>query len=74
MDLREFFLALGPEQREAFAFKAGTTVNYLLMHVITRRKTPRPDLINGLVGALAQFGAPITRTDLIVWLHEPATT
>jgi hypothetical protein len=51
MDLRTYFYGLDPTEREAFARRAQTTVEYIQCHLITRRKIPRPDSMRKLAAA-----------------------
>ena len=50
-DFKQFFLALNDQRRERVAKNAGTTVGYLMAHVIHARKRPKDDLFEGLVRA-----------------------
>ena len=51
MDYREWFLSLSEAQRDAYAQRAGTTAGYIRVHLIGRRKIPRPALLNKLADA-----------------------
>lgn len=51
MDYREWYLALSDEQRAAYAERAGTTAGYIRVHLIGRRKIPRPALLARLASA-----------------------
>ena len=54
MEFVEYYKSLTPPQREAYAKKAGTTANYIRVHIIApdyRRKIPRLELMRGLAKA-----------------------
>ncbi len=74
-DFRTYFLSLSDRDRESLARDAGTTVGYIKAHLIAppgRRKTPRRDLMDGLVTALEKRDASITRNDLLTYFYEAA--
>jgi len=50
-DFKGFFYSLNAKERAAYCRRAGTTVNYLQRHVITRRKLPRPESMKRLAKA-----------------------
>lgn len=51
MDFKEWFLSLSDDDRERYARDAGTTAGYIRVHLIGRRKIPRPDLLRRLAEA-----------------------
>lgn len=51
MKLKTFYRQLPRAEREAYAKRAGTTVNYLENHLIPARKMPRRDLMERLAAA-----------------------
>lgn len=57
-NFKAFFLGLNDRQRERFAKDAGTTVGYLMAHVIDARKRPMDKLFIGLVKACAKHAGP----------------
>lgn len=57
-DFKGFFLALDESDRARFAKAAGTTVGYLMAHVIHARKRPKQDLFMGLVKACRLHDGP----------------
>jgi hypothetical protein len=66
-DFRTWFLSLSAAERERFALTAGTTPEYIRCHLIAplrRRKTPRRELIDGLL--VASEGR-FTRAELLQW-------
>ncbi|ARG16946.1 hypothetical protein R4466_04910 [Acinetobacter baumannii] len=56
-----------PEELEAYAERAGTTVLYLKRHLIHRTRLPRVEMIQTLV--TASNGA-FTKVQFIAWLYE----
>jgi hypothetical protein len=50
---RKFFLGLSLQEQDAYAKRAGTTVNYIRTHLVyvPPRKTPRPPLLRALAYA-----------------------
>lgn len=50
MKLREYYLGLTPEQREAYAKRAGTTIGYL-PQLMTWHRFPKPNLMKALAEA-----------------------
>lgn len=51
MTLRDYYRRLDAEAREQFAARAGTTRPYVEVHLLPRRKIPRPDLMRRLADA-----------------------
>lgn len=70
MDFKTFYLALDRPQRDAFAAMANTTARYIEMHLVSKRKVPRPALMDGLAGALAFFGAGISKPELVGFFYS----
>ena len=50
-DFKKHWLALTPDEREAFAQEAGTTSHYIQTHLTGKRKMPGKVLMNGLFKA-----------------------
>ncbi|EDV0317076.1 TPA: hypothetical protein P1079_000349 [Salmonella enterica subsp. enterica serovar Bareilly] len=50
-DFKKHWLALTPDEREAFAAEAGTTSHYIQTHLTGKRKMPGKTLMNGLFKA-----------------------
>ncbi len=51
MDFKRYFYGLTPSERDAYAYRAGTTVRYIQCHLITRRKIPRLKSMQKLAAA-----------------------
>ena len=68
MDLKTYFYGLSPEEREAFARRAETTVGYLRCHLITRRKIPRPESMQKLAAASQR---QVSLDDLLTYFYAP---
>ena len=74
-DLKTYFLSLSDVERASLADDAGTTMGYIKAHLIAppgRRKTPRRELMDGLVDALEKRDAGVTRNDLLAYFYEAA--
>lgn len=65
MDLKELFQSLDGPGRKRFAETAGTTVDYLSVHLIYGRKMPRRTLLQGLARAADEAGNPMTMAELV---------
>lgn len=66
-DFRRWWLGLPADERERFAREAGTTPEYVRIHLIAplaRRKTPRRELMDAMVRAGA---GRFSREDLLSW-------
>ncbi|HIA6302575.1 TPA: hypothetical protein ACWQIO_004471 [Escherichia coli] len=50
-DFKKHWLALTPDEREAFAQESGTTSHYIQTHLTGKRKMPGKVLMNGLFKA-----------------------
>lgn len=69
MDFKEWFLSLSEDQREKYASDAGTTSGYIRVHLIGRRKIPRPELLRSLAAASrGKFTVP----KLLAFFYETA--
>lgn len=53
-DFKKHWLALTPDEREAFAQEAGTTSHYIQTHLTGKRKMPGKVLMNGLLKPVKQ--------------------
>jgi len=62
----KFVLEQKPEELEAFAMRAGTTVSYLKRHLIHRTRLPRIEMIETLVRA---SNGEFTKIQFIAWLY-----
>lgn len=66
---KAYFSRLSEAERDAYAKRAGTDANYIKTHLIaprSRRKIPRPKLMQGL--AEASDGA-LTQQDLLAYFY-----
>jgi hypothetical protein len=72
MDFKSFFQSLNENQRTEFASVAGTTVGYIKTHLVYGRKVPQRETFDGLIKALNQFKAGITRQDLLHFFYPPS--
>lgn len=66
-DFKGFFYSLDAKERAAYCRRAGTSVSYLQLHVITRRKLPRPESLKRL--AKASRGR-VTLRDLLEFFYD----
>ena len=69
MRFPDFFRGLSDQQRERYADRAGTTVEYIRVHLIRAKRIPRPDLMDSLVQASA--GA-VSRKELLDHFYPPS--
>lgn len=53
-DFKKHWLALTPDEREAFAQEAGTTSHYIQTHLTGKRKMPGKVLMDGLLKPVNQ--------------------
>lgn len=51
MNFRDWYRALDREARKAFADRADTSPEYIEIHLLPRRKTPRRDTMQALADA-----------------------
>jgi hypothetical protein len=72
MDFKSFYQGLAVADRARFAEIAGTTTGYIEVHLVTRRKIPKPRLIASLAKACAQLGGAITEPDLLSFFYRMA--
>jgi hypothetical protein len=70
MNFKSFYQSLAADDRARFAEIAGTTTRYIEIHLVTRRKIPKPRLIASLAQACVQFGAVITEPDLLSFFYR----
>jgi len=74
MDFKSLYQALPPEERVRFAGIAGTTRGYIEVHLMTRRKVPKPVLMKNLAGACEAFEWPVTQDDLLAFFYRTAAS
>lgn len=51
MDFKDYFLSMSPEDRAAYAERAETSVKYISIHLVTKTRIPRPELMQKLTDA-----------------------
>jgi len=71
-DFKAFFLGLTKEQRAAYAAVAGTSPDYINLHLIRGRRVPRPVLMQRLAAACVQFGATPTLPEFAAFFFVPS--
>lgn len=71
LDFKVWYLSLPRDERRAYALAAGTSVGYLSVHLIYRRKLPRPELLKRLAEAAKPRQGP-SAIDLarFFYLHD----
>lgn len=71
---REYWESLGPEGRRQYAKRAGTTPEYIRVHLIPpagssrQKKIPRPDLMERLIAATQ---GKVPRRDVLDHFYQP---
>ncbi|RKE36669.1 hypothetical protein B0G76_2871 [Paraburkholderia sp. BL23I1N1] len=73
MDFKSLYQGLATEERGRFAEIAGTTRGYIEVHLMTRRKIPKPALMAGLAAACKAFGWPVTQKELLAFFYRTAS-
>jgi hypothetical protein len=68
-DFKQWFLALDGDQRDEVARAAECSRRYIEVSLVNRRKLPRPNLVERLAGACAQYGGP-THDDLLRFFYK----
>ncbi|MCO9048774.1 hypothetical protein [Acinetobacter sp. UC24323] len=63
----KFISDQNPEELEAYAERAGTTVLYLKRHLIHKTRVPRIEMIETLVNA---SNGAFNKIQFIAWLYE----
>jgi hypothetical protein len=51
MDFKEFYSSLSVKEREKYAQDADTSCEYIRIHLVTKKKIPRPELMQKLADA-----------------------
>ena len=69
-DFKKHWLALTPDEREAFADDAGTTSHYIQTHLTGRRKMPGKTLMNGLFKACKSRQWVRTKPELAIFFYS----
>ena len=72
MDLKRLYLdQLDDAQRARFCSLAQTSDAYMRVHLVHRRRIPRPPLMNRLLTACQHFDPAVTRDQLLSWFYAP---
>lgn len=66
-DFKSYIAKLSAEQLGNFATESGTTVNYIKLHLIYKKKLPRPEMIDALVKASQ---GDFSKYQFIAWLYD----
>lgn len=72
MNLKSFYQGLAQDDRKRFAEIAGTSTAYVEVHLVTRRKIPKPALMASLATACAEMGSSLTQEDLLAFFYRTA--
>jgi hypothetical protein len=70
-DFKNFWQSLSTAERKQLADDAGTTVNYIKVHLVYGRRTPTKRLMDGLFQACRKHDAHLTREQVIGFFYEP---
>jgi hypothetical protein len=70
MQFRDYFFSLTPPEREQYAARAGTSVDYIRMHLISSppRKIPRRKLLDALIEATE---GKVSRKEMLRHIYPP---
>ncbi|WP_312292975.1 hypothetical protein [Atlantibacter hermannii] len=69
-DFKRCWLALTPDERDAFADEAGTTSHYIQTHLTGKRKLPGKRLMDGLFKAARSHGWVKTKPELATFFYS----
>ncbi|BEU21597.1 hypothetical protein [Paraburkholderia sp. 22B1P] len=70
MDFKSFYQGLKKEDRARFAEIAGTSTRYIEIHLMPRRKIPKPPLMAALATACKQLGGSISQDDVLSFFYR----
>ncbi len=70
MDLKTYYQGLSQDERKEFARLAGTSTAYIEVHLLPRRKIPKPPLLDRLASACLKMGASISKADLLAFFYK----
>lgn len=70
LDFKSFYQGLAAPERVRFAQIAGTSTRYIEVHLMTRRKIPKPPLMAGLAAACTQLGGSLSQQDLLSFFYR----
>ena len=66
-DFTQYIRSMSEQQLQNFAIASGTTTNYIKLHLIYKKKIPRPEMIDSLVIA-AEGG--FSKHQFVSWLYD----
>jgi len=69
-DFKSFYRSLATEDKAKFAACAGTSKEYIEVHLVYARRMPRKDKMDALHAACLKFGAKFTKQALIAFFYE----
>ncbi|EMB5519921.1 hypothetical protein U7Q95_002461 [Escherichia coli] len=69
-DFKKRWLALTPDERNAFAVEAGTTSHYIQTHLTGRRKLPSKVLMDKLFKACKVRGWVETKPEMVIFFYS----
>ena len=70
MKFSDYFKSLNSSAQEIYASRAGTTANYIRVHLLAKRRIPRPALLDGL--AQASQGK-VSRDEILAHFYQRET-
>lgn len=70
MDLKTYYQGLSQNERRDFARRANTTTAYIEVHLLPRRKIPKPPLLDSLALACSEMGVGISKADLLAFFYR----
>lgn len=70
MDFKTYYQGLSQDERKKFANLANTSTGYIEIHLIPRRKIPKPPLLDRLACACAAMGTSISKGDLLAFFYR----
>lgn len=74
MDLKSIYRSLSPDQQLQFLRVAETTDAYMTVHLIHRRRVPRPDLMARIANACRAVGHEVDDSDVVLFFHGRSPT
>lgn len=71
-DFKKFWQALSTDERKRLAEDAGTTTNYIKVHLIYSRRMPNKDLMNSLYEACRVHDPELSKESFIGFFYASA--
>lgn len=71
-DFKKFWQGLSSDERKRLADDAGTTVNYIKVHLVYSRRMPNRDLMNSLYQACLAHEPELAKESFIGFFYENA--